>query len=384
MTEPSLITRIVSICVLILPALFLDVFLFPCGLILIPIVMLVRVLYWKSISLVEPMKEKEEMDKAENVLELINISPEAIVSTDQSGYDIIQIAVINRSERIYNLIYDIGERKNLYRTIVDSSKNNILHLAGRLAPSRKLNKITGATLQLQQDLQWREEVKKVVFPTYITQENIFKETPAAITVPGGSNQDKGMPVFTKEVAFIIFAVSDTISLFAASTALLVFLSILTARFSEMDFLVRLPQDDSYCEFVPCCCHASSMIVASQRNCVLLLHLHSHSVVDSSRSTITYETNLAQEEDGKRARFNLGDNIPLSLVEALWMPLTMLVLNGSKSSSQGRASLSLLSLISFMDKFSSTNSFVLTSRSKSEYCSMDANNMKGICGATAFN
>ncbi|GKD07336.1 hypothetical protein Tco_1187021, partial [Tanacetum coccineum] len=52
---------------------------------------------------------------------------------DKSGYDIIQLAVIHRSERIYNLIYDLGERKNLYRMIVDSSKNNILHLAGRLA-----------------------------------------------------------------------------------------------------------------------------------------------------------------------------------------------------------------------------------------------------------
>ncbi|GJZ39843.1 retrotransposon protein, putative, ty1-copia subclass, partial [Tanacetum coccineum] len=62
-----------------------------------------------------------------------------------------------------------------------------------------------------------------------------------ITVPGGSNQDKGILVFTKEVDFIIFAVSDTILLFSATTALLVFLSILTARFSEKDFLVSLPR-----------------------------------------------------------------------------------------------------------------------------------------------
>ncbi|GJR02813.1 ankyrin repeat-containing domain-containing LTR copia-type protein [Tanacetum coccineum] len=273
--------------------------------------------YWEVESNTHIHKKKEEMDEAEKVLELVcdeidkleftgthhpyytrpileaacqnahkvvdeilYRSPEAILSKDKSGYDIIQLSVIHRSERIYNLIYHIGERKNLYRTVEDSSKNNILHLAGRLAPSSKLKKRIGAALQLQRELQWREEVKEVVFPTYITQENIFKETPgmvftreheklvkdgeswmkttaesssitaalittivfaAAITVPGGSNQDKGMPVFTKEVAFIIFAVSDTISLFAASTALLVFLSILTARFSEKDFLVSLPR-----------------------------------------------------------------------------------------------------------------------------------------------
>ncbi|PWA74943.1 ankyrin repeat-containing domain, PGG domain, Gag-polypeptide of LTR copia-type [Artemisia annua] len=279
------------------------------------------ILWGKGTLLVEPIthmqKRKTEMDEAEKVLEMVcdeidklefkgthhphytrpileaacqnahkvvdeilYRSPEAILSRDQSGYDIIQLAVIYRSERIYNLIYDIGERKNLYRTIVDSSKNNILHLAGRLAPSRKLNHTTGAALQLQGELQWRQEVKEVVYPTYITQENIFKETPdmvftrehanllkegeqwmkttaescsitaalittivfaAAITVPGGSNEETGIPVFTNDIAFIIFGISNAISLFASSTALLVFLSILTARFSEKDFLVSLPR-----------------------------------------------------------------------------------------------------------------------------------------------
>ncbi|KAJ0805681.1 putative ankyrin repeat-containing domain, PGG domain, ankyrin repeat-containing domain superfamily [Helianthus annuus] len=211
--------------------------------------------------------------------EILYRSPEAIQSEDKSGHDIILLAIRNRSEKIYNLIYDIGERKNLYRMYKDSSGNNILHLAGKLAPSNVLNRRTGAALQLQRELQWHEEVKKLVFPTYITQENIFKETPdmvftreheklvkegeqwmkttaescnitaalittivfaAAITVPGGSNQNTGTPLFKKEPAFIIFAISDAISLFASSTSRLVFLSILTARFAEKDFLFSLP------------------------------------------------------------------------------------------------------------------------------------------------
>ncbi|XP_024963342.1 ankyrin repeat-containing protein NPR4-like [Cynara cardunculus var. scolymus] len=64
---------------------------------------------------------------------------------------------------------------------------------------------------------------------------------AAITVPGGSNQETGIPMFKGTIPFTIFAVSDAISLFASTTALLVFLSILTARFSEQDFLVSLPR-----------------------------------------------------------------------------------------------------------------------------------------------
>ncbi|KAL4564142.1 hypothetical protein LXL04_028194 [Taraxacum kok-saghyz] len=227
-----------------------------------------------------PILEAACQNADEVVHEILLRSPKAIECRNKSGYDIIQLAVLHRSDKIYNHVYDIGERKNLYRTIVDSSKNNILHLVGQLAPSHQLNRIPGAALQLQRELQWREEVKKLVFPTYITQENIFKETPdmvftreheklvkdgekwmkataescsitaalittivfaAAITVPGGSNQETGIPLFRKNTTFIVFAISDAISLFASSTALVVFLSILTARFAEKDFLVSLPR-----------------------------------------------------------------------------------------------------------------------------------------------
>nr|XP_043639825.1 ankyrin repeat-containing protein NPR4-like [Erigeron canadensis] len=64
---------------------------------------------------------------------------------------------------------------------------------------------------------------------------------AAITVPGGNDQERGTPLYKKEIAFIVFAISDAISLFSAASALLVFLSILTTRFAEIDFLVSLPR-----------------------------------------------------------------------------------------------------------------------------------------------
>ncbi|KAI3701588.1 hypothetical protein L6452_26777 [Arctium lappa] len=228
----------------------------------------------------KPILEAARQNAYQVFDEILSRSPDVIQSTDENGYDFIQLAVIHRSEKIYNLIYQIGERKNHYGTFKDSSENNILHLVGRLAPSHELNCRTGAALQLQRELQWREEVKTLVFPAYITEENIFKETPAmvftrehkdlvregekwmkttaescsitaglittivfaaAITVPGGSNQETGIPLFTNDIAFIIFAASDAISLFASTTALLVFLSILTARFAEQDFLISLPR-----------------------------------------------------------------------------------------------------------------------------------------------
>lgn len=64
---------------------------------------------------------------------------------------------------------------------------------------------------------------------------------AAITVPGGNNQDKGIPIFLKDTTFMIFVVSDALALFSSMASLLVFLAILNARFAEEDFVVALPE-----------------------------------------------------------------------------------------------------------------------------------------------
>lgn len=64
---------------------------------------------------------------------------------------------------------------------------------------------------------------------------------AAFTVPGGLESTTGVPLFTGRGAFELFAISDAISMFASITSLLVFLSILTARYAEGDFLYVLPR-----------------------------------------------------------------------------------------------------------------------------------------------
>ncbi|CAH1449304.1 unnamed protein product [Lactuca virosa] len=124
-----------------------------------------------------PILEAACQDIYEVVDEILMRSPEAVRYKDESGYDVIQLAVIHRSEKVYNLIYTIGERKSVYRMIEDSSKNNMLHLVGRLPPLQKLRHRTGPALQLQRELHWRQEVEKLVFPSCTTKENIFKETP---------------------------------------------------------------------------------------------------------------------------------------------------------------------------------------------------------------
>ncbi|KAB5552470.1 hypothetical protein DKX38_009781 [Salix brachista] len=211
---------------------------------------------------------------------LIRLYPDLIFKVDQNTYSIFHIAILNRHEDIFKMIYQIGSIKNVITIYKDGEGNNMLHLAARVlvSPSR-LNVIPGAALQLQHELLWFEEVKKVVQPRHIEEKNIHEKTPgalfieqhkemmkegehwmrdtadscmlvatliatvvfaAAFTVPGGNSQDKGTPFFLEKIAFKIFAISDAISLVASASSLLTFLSIRTSRYAERDFLWSLP------------------------------------------------------------------------------------------------------------------------------------------------
>lgn len=62
---------------------------------------------------------------------------------------------------------------------------------------------------------------------------------AAITIPGGTTNN-GFPIFSRENAFVAFAVSDALALLCSITTVLSFLSIFTSRYTVNDFLYALP------------------------------------------------------------------------------------------------------------------------------------------------
>nr|GFB48144.1 ankyrin repeat-containing protein ITN1-like [Tanacetum cinerariifolium] len=101
-----------------------------------------------------PVLEATRQNAYEVVVLIVSSFPNAIWSTNEDGHNIIQYAVINRSEKVYNLLYQMSEHKNVYKTIKDPFGNNLLHLAARLAPTSKLSLISGAVLQIQRELQW--------------------------------------------------------------------------------------------------------------------------------------------------------------------------------------------------------------------------------------
>ncbi|KAI3882889.1 hypothetical protein MKW92_036399 [Papaver armeniacum] len=209
---------------------------------------------------------------------LTNSNPDLIHYKDGEGKGLYQHAVISRQVKIFLLISQMGIQKQ-GRDLFDNDKNNILHCAAFWQPS-SLSNVSGAALQMQREIQWFEEVEKVVNLKYREMKNkdgtkpkalftlqhatLVKEGEkwikeasqacmvvstliatvmfaAAFTVPGGNDQTTGYPVFLSSKPFLVFIVSDAVSLFASCTSILMFFTLLTARYAEHDFLMSLPR-----------------------------------------------------------------------------------------------------------------------------------------------
>ncbi|KAL6327291.1 hypothetical protein AAG906_018591 [Vitis piasezkii] len=226
----------------------------------------------------------------EFVTEMIKSIPELAWSRDINGRNIFFIAILNRQEKIFNLLHRLTHAQKMkVISPLDRFGNSMLHLVAMLAPSEQLDGISGAALQMQRELQWFKHAFQIFHDVTIGGENIvppvFKDIinsdgkkasevfsqqhadlvkegekwmkeiatsssfvaalivtimfAVAFTIPGGNN-DKGAPIFLDDPLFMVFIISDSISLFSATTSVLMFLGILTSVYAENKFLTRLP------------------------------------------------------------------------------------------------------------------------------------------------
>ncbi|XP_019169919.1 PREDICTED: uncharacterized protein LOC109165556 [Ipomoea nil] len=234
------------------------------------------------ISLTEQaLFDATSLDIWQVILNIAEAYPMSVYFKNSKVQNILHIAVENRSENVFNLVCGTNVLRNILLISSDINGNSVLHLAGKLAPPHKLNLVSGAALQMQLELQWFKEVKKITPSNYLLYQNkddktasmVFTEEhkelkeagekwmkdtatsctiaaalivtvvfAAAITVPGGNSGENGLPIFSNHNAFTIFAISNAASFFTSATSLLVFLSILTPCYAEEDFLYAIPTD----------------------------------------------------------------------------------------------------------------------------------------------
>ncbi|KAI3860962.1 hypothetical protein MKW92_028167 [Papaver armeniacum] len=209
-----------------------------------------------------------------------------VISHDWGDGTMIQIAIAERQENILSVILEAGEdRKDDLLFKVDENGNNILHYVAKIALSYPLNAVSGAALQMQRETQWYKGIESIV-PKFMrntrnlkgdtaqvlfteqheklvaTGEKWMKDTSgscmvvaaliatvafaAAFTVPGGNISElespkNGFPVFLNKNTFAMFALADAVALFSSITSVIMFLAIMTSRYTVEDFLKSLPQ-----------------------------------------------------------------------------------------------------------------------------------------------
>ncbi|KAK6228652.1 hypothetical protein SCA6_000992, partial [Theobroma cacao] len=217
---------------------------------------------------------------------LIGSFPDLIFRKDEKNRSIFHIAVLQRRASIFNHIHKLGLQKDLimlYR--VEDQENpsifyNMLHLAAKLPSLDRLNIVSGAALQMQRELLWFKEVENLTTPSEraqrdskdkLTPQELFtkeheelrkagetwmKKTAesgmivatiittvvftTASSLPGGTDDGDGSPKNKDKTMFHVFAVADSVAMCSSIISTIMFLLILTSRYAEKDFLVRLP------------------------------------------------------------------------------------------------------------------------------------------------
>ncbi|KAJ4723008.1 putative Ankyrin repeat-containing protein [Melia azedarach] len=216
----------------------------------------------------------------EMVEKILDTFPMAIQDEDCDKKNIVLLAVENRQTHVYELLL---KRKtamdNAFRQL-DIQGNSALHLAAKFENVRPSSLIPGAALQMQWETKWYKFVHESMPPDFFDRYNNQGKTPKEIftethkhlveegskwlaktseacslvaaliatvafatsgTVPGGPDEDIGDPIFEREPAFRVFAISSLVALCFSVTALIICLAILTSRYQEEDFAMDLPR-----------------------------------------------------------------------------------------------------------------------------------------------
>ncbi|XP_060959722.1 uncharacterized protein LOC133030827 isoform X1 [Cannabis sativa] len=106
------------------------------------------------------------------LFELIRVCPDLLIERNEDDQTIFHVAALKGHKRIFNLIHEIGFKKDIITSMEDKFGNNLLHLAGTfVASSHEYDYGMRKILQLRQEFEWFKEVKKVVEPYYIEKKN---------------------------------------------------------------------------------------------------------------------------------------------------------------------------------------------------------------------
>ncbi|KAJ3707019.1 hypothetical protein LUZ61_010724 [Rhynchospora tenuis] len=224
-----------------------------------------------------PLTLAAKMGLHEFVERILTVCPQSAAYLDAEGMNVLQVAIKHGHEKIVDIIATMTLGNNpilpswLLSAIEKKTKNTILHFAA----AKEVDADQAFALQMQFELQWFERVKKLV-PKDLehsrnqdekTAQELFTETHKQIVKSGkdqltevgktcsslvaavvfassfsipGDKDSHNNPIFVHKIPFKVFSHAYVIGLSCASTALVLFLSLITSSYKEQDFRRALP------------------------------------------------------------------------------------------------------------------------------------------------
>lgn len=229
----------------------------------------------KSVS---PILIAAKMGIVEIVEEVLNKYPMVQYDEDLDKKNVLMLAVENGQAHVVDRLRKKYSGEHSIYQKVDNKGDTVIHLAATFGKNRPW-RISSAAIQMQWDLKWYNFIKSSMPTNLLTIRNgegktsmeVFEEThegmikdgvkwlnstsqscsvvaaliasvayASAATVPGGDNQNNGIPILKGDPSFDTFVIASLVALCFSVTSLTMFLSILTTNYTIHDFLHKLP------------------------------------------------------------------------------------------------------------------------------------------------
>ncbi|GKV14292.1 hypothetical protein SLEP1_g25188 [Rubroshorea leprosula] len=211
----------------------------------------------------------------EIVIEILKANPDLIWCNKMLSRDILISTIKYRQEGLLRFVYRLDAGKKAFLSLGDEDGNNVLHLVAKLPDLQGFGNFHPVWAMQQ------EEVKSVLPSPYEVARNLYGESPlevfrrehqqltneasewakktadsyilvpvlivtimfaAIFTVPGGNNQETGIPILLHRKLFSGFLICDVVSLLTGSTSMLAFLDILIKSRSDIYLRKSLPSN----------------------------------------------------------------------------------------------------------------------------------------------
>ncbi|KAJ6885507.1 hypothetical protein NC651_026213 [Populus alba x Populus x berolinensis] len=156
----------------------------------------------------------------EIVWEIIKLYPHAAEKLNHKGQSILDVAVIHRQKKIFNLVKQQKIPLARLRRVIDNKGNTLLHHVADMEHYRGGTK-PGPALKLQEELRWFEQVREVIPSHYITLRNDEGKTAEELFKESHKDQLENAQKWIKEttqscstvaalVATVVFAAAYTV------------------------------------------------------------------------------------------------------------------------------------------------------------------------------